>query len=283
MTARPGSPRGAWTEVADRVHVLRYPRFDVNVTLVVGDGEALVVDTLSTVAQAKELFDGVRRITPYPCRVVNTHYHFDHTFGNEVFAEQQPGGDIWAHERTAEVLRDEAAALVGDAVASYAETDPELAAALRDVTVTPPTRVMHERAALDVGGRAVELYHFGRGHTDSDVILLVPDANLLIAGDLVEEGSPPSFGGDSYPLDWPEAVAHLLPLATGPVVPGHGAVVDRGFVATQHQELAHLAWLIRDGHADGAPPEDVAAKGPYPAATCLAAVRRGYAELAGRD
>ena len=60
----------AFTELADRVHLLRYPVLDVNVTLVVGDGAALVVDTLSTPAQAAELRAAVRAVTPHPVTMI---------------------------------------------------------------------------------------------------------------------------------------------------------------------------------------------------------------------
>jgi len=62
-------------------------------------------------------------------------------------------------------------------------------------------------------------------------------------------------------------------------VPGHGAVCDPAFVRIQHDQLAALAWLIRDGHADGAPVEAVAAKAPFDAEVALTAVRRGYRQL----
>jgi hypothetical protein len=65
-------------------------------------------------------------------------------------------------------------------------------------------------------------------------------------------------------------------------VPGHGAPVDLDFVRAQHAELTELAWLIRDGHADGVTPEKVAAAAPYGAEVALVAVKRGYAELSGR-
>ena len=65
-------------------------------------------------------------------------------------------------------------------------------------------------------------------------------------------------------------------------MPGHGAVVDAAFVRAQHAELTALEWLIRDGHADGAPAADVAAKAPFGPAVARVAVDRGYAELSGR-
>jgi glyoxylase-like metal-dependent hydrolase (beta-lactamase superfamily II) len=151
------------------------------------------------------------------------------------------------------------------------------------VRVLPPTSTVHLSAEVDVGGRPVSLRHLGRGHTAGDLVVHVPDADLVVAGDLVEQGAPPMFG-DGYPLEWPEAVAALLRL-TGRdtvVVPGHGALVDQAFVRAQHHDLATLAWLIRDGHADGVPVEKVATRAPFGMEVSLAAVRRGYAELAGR-
>ncbi|MGH3737301.1 MAG: MBL fold metallo-hydrolase [Micromonosporaceae bacterium] len=252
---------------------------DVNSTLVVGGAAALVVDTLSTPAQAADLAAAVRRLTPLPWLVVNTHHHFDHAYGNQVFAGQ-PGCQIWGHQEAARRL----AALTPRHLAALADewgqTEPELAE-LADVTVTPPTRTIRDTARLDLGGLAVELRHFGRGHTDGDIVAHVPDEQVLVAGDLVEVGAPPGFE-DAYPLEWPHTVAELLHLATGPVVPGHGAVTDQAYVKAQHDELNTLAWLIRDGHADDADPHDVASHAPFGPEAALVAVRRGYAELSGR-
>jgi glyoxylase-like metal-dependent hydrolase (beta-lactamase superfamily II) len=161
---------------------------------------------------------------------------------------------------------------------------------------------------VDIGGREVYLRHLGRAHTDSDLVVWVPDTALIVTGDLVEEGNPPSFS-DSYPLEWPETLgalrhlvapgSHLAPvtpvtLAASPtpdgtvdhgvvtVVPGHGAAVDLEFVAEQQAQLARLEWLIRDGHRDDAPAEEVAVNAPFGPQVALVAVRRGYAALDGR-
>jgi glyoxylase-like metal-dependent hydrolase (beta-lactamase superfamily II) len=271
----------AFVEVARDVYVLRYPVLDVNATLVTGDGAALLVDTLSTDAQARELLDAVRRVTGDPLTVVNTHHHFDHCFGNTVVA----GSDrpVWAHEEAARLLREEAVRLQREWYAEWAPTHPELAEGLGAVTVRPPDRTVHLEATLDVGGRTVVLRHLGRGHSVGDLVVHVPDSDTLIAGDLVEEGGPPMFG-DGYPLEWPETLFALLTLTTPAtvVVPGHGAVVDPHFVRAQHADLTTLEWLIRDGHTDGATASEVAANAPFDAATTLVAVERGYAELSGR-
>lgn len=270
-------------EVAPDVYVLRYPVLDVNASLVVGGEVAVVVDTLSTNAQALDLASAVRAVTDKPLVLVNTHHHFDHCYGNAVLADLVPGTPIWAHEAAVTTLREDGAKLQRAWYEEYLSTDPELAQGIADVQLRVPNRSVHIESIMDIGGRVVELRHLGRGHTDGDLVVAVPDALVLIAGDLVEQGAPPSFA-DSYPLDWPETLAALrqLPWTTPVVVPGHGAVVDLDYVRAQHDELTELAWLIREGHADGAAPEAVAAKAPFGHEAALIAVRRGYAELAGR-
>jgi len=273
----------AFTEIAPEVYVLRYPVLDVNVTLVLGGEAAVVVDTLSTEGQARELLDAVRRVTALPVVIVNTHHHFDHCFGNGVLAAAYPGCGIWAHEAAATVLREDAARLQRLWYEEWRPTHPELADGLAAVDVVPPNRTVHTESIMDIGGRTLELRHLGRGHTEGDLVLAVPDASVLLAGDLVEQGGPPSFG-DSYPLNWPgtmTALLHDVSPATA-VVPGHGSVVDVDFVRAQHDELTALAWLIRDGDADGAAPEAVAAKAPFGLKVAITAIKRGYAELAGR-
>jgi glyoxylase-like metal-dependent hydrolase (beta-lactamase superfamily II) len=270
-------------EVGPHVYVLRYPILDVNVSLIVGSEVAVVVDTLSTAAQATELVAAVQAITRLPLVIVNTHHHVDHCLGNAVVAESSPGCSIWAHESTLITLREDGAKLQRAWYEEFMATDPELAEGIAAATLRPPDRGVHTKSIMDIGGRAVELRHLGRGHTEGDLIVVVPTAGVIIAGDLVEQGGPPSFE-DSYPLDWPHTLAALrqLPGPTAIVVPGHGSVVDLEYVRAQHGELTELEWLIRDGHADGATPESVAAKAPFGPELALVAVRRGYAELFGR-
>ena len=272
---------GSFVEVADRVLVLREPLLAVNVTLVLGDGEALLVDTLSTVGQAVELRAAVRAVTGDPLTLVNTHHHFDHCFGNATLAGDPPR-PIWAHELAATALRDDPERLRREAYAELRDEHPELADELAEVTVLAPTHTVHTEATLDIGGRQVVLRHPGRGHTDADLVVHVPDADVLVAGDLVEQSGPPAFE-DSYPLQWPDAVAELLRWTTDStvLVPGHGTPVDADFVRAQHAQLVELAWLIRAGHTGSTPPERVAADAPFPARPALLAAHRGYAELDG--
>ena len=268
-----------FTPVADGVFVARTQPLDVNVTVVLGDTTALVIDTLSTDAQAAELLGAIRQITPLPLAILNTHYHFDHCFGNAVVGAG--GRPVWAHPNAATELRERGSRWQREWEQQYRESDPAFADGIAQVKIQIPDHLVRTPERLDLGGRAVTMAHHGRGHTDGDVIAYVEDADVIVAGDLVEDGAPPGFGDDSYPLDWPESVAALLHRSspTTVIVPGHGGRVDAAFVARQHKQLAEFAWLIREGHADGATVEAVASRSPWPAAECRTGVTRGFAAL----
>ncbi|MEV4064923.1 MBL fold metallo-hydrolase [Nonomuraea dietziae] len=242
-----------WHEVGDRVFVRRHESYDLNVGLVVGDGHCLVLDTRETARRASDLVAAIRRITPDPWTVVNSHAHFDHYFGNAMFVP----AEIWAHARAAEEIEKDGEA-VRDRVAAGRE--PEAA----DVEIVAPDHTFTDRATLDIGGRPVHLRYFGRGHTDNDIVVHVPDAGVIFAGDLVEEGAPPAFD-DGYPLDWPGTLTAMLADLPEPViVPGHGAVVDRAFVTAQLGELATTADLARRAHVEGL--RDLISQIPFPQA-----------------
>jgi glyoxylase-like metal-dependent hydrolase (beta-lactamase superfamily II) len=259
-----------WREVGEGVFVRRYSFFDQDIGAIVGDDAVLVIDTRTTYAQARELQDDLRALSPHPVTVVNTHFHFDHTFGNALF---RPGA-IWGHVRCAAMLRADGEEMRR----SVAARMPELAAELDEVEIVPPNRTVGEGRVIDVGGRAVHLRHLGRGHTDNDLLVLVPDANVTFAGDLIEQGAPPSFG-DGFPLDWPETLRASLPLLEGPVVPGHGDVVDRAFVEAQMQEIAAAAEVVRAAHAEGADVAQAASRIAFPAEVARQVAERGYLQL----
>jgi glyoxylase-like metal-dependent hydrolase (beta-lactamase superfamily II) len=277
-------------EVADRVWVSRQEWFDLNVCLVGGADGLLVVDTQASGRAARAIVDDVRALGVGPVTAVfNTHEHFDHTFGNGAFADAR----IHAHRRVGETFMADAERLK-DLVRSEGDKDaPELgytAVDLQDVLATPPRGpdvTFATTSRVDLGDRVVELAHAGRGHTDGDIRIVVPDAGVVFLGDLVEESAPPSLGGDSWPLDWaPTLDAHLR--AVGPdtvVVPGHGRPADRNFVTQQRDELAAIATVVRERHAAGIPLPDAQQEAddrlPYPLDHLGDAFARGYAQLSG--
>jgi glyoxylase-like metal-dependent hydrolase (beta-lactamase superfamily II) len=261
-----------WREVADQVFMRRYADFGVNVALVVGSDEALVVDTRSSERQGRELWGEIRWMTQGRLTVVNTHHHYDHAFGNAAFLP----ADIWGQEQCAARLRSDSRTTQYALAAAM----PEVAHEYTDTQITPPNKTFREGVTLTLGDRVVELRHFGRGHTDNDVVVIVPDVHVILAGDLIEQGGPPSFE-DSYPMDWPLTLERILEVAHGPVVPGHGEVVSRAFVEGQLADLSALAQLARRVRFDGGSAYDALPMSPFPATAARVALSRAFAQLAG--
>jgi len=246
-----------FTEVADRVWVHRAASYDVNLTVVGGERGCVVVDTLATGAEARAVIAEIEALAAgLVVAVVNTHDHFDHVLGNAAFLERYAGAPVYATEEAA------------------AHTDP---------TAPPADRTFASASVVDLGDRQLELVHLGRGHTGGDLVVRVPDADVLLAGDLVEESAPPSYGEDALPLEWPQTLDLALGLTTPEtvVVPGHGAVVDRRFVEAQCDDIRAVAETIRDLAARGVPQAEAlgAADWPFPVEALHHAIRRGYAQL----
>ncbi len=240
------NPWGRWFEVGDRVFVRRNRTLDVNAGLVLGEERCLVVDTRSSEREGRELHRAVRSVTGLPYAVALTHSHFDHCFGTSVFAEAQPDCEIWAHERCHADLAATGVQQRAEIATWLRESGEEvLADELDAVRLTLPNRTVGaDDVSLDLGGRSVVLHHPGRGHTDNDLVVDVPDAGVTFLGDLVEQGAPPSFD-HAFPLDWPNALTRLLERVGTVIVPGHGAPVDADFVARQRTEIAEVADLAR--------------------------------------
>lgn len=246
-----------WVEIGDRVFVRRYAFYDQNIGAVLGRGEALVIDTRSTYGQARELLADLRSLTTDPVTVVvDTHGHFDHAFGNAVFRP----ATIWGHERCVTFME-----RTGEARKPTIETNtPDLAGQLDEIVIDPPDRTFDSTATAEVGGREVELRYLGRGHTDHDIVISVPGAGVLFAGDLLENGAVPWYG-DGYPLDWPATAAAVTDLVGGGVVvPGHGDHAGRDFAIGQTAAIARVADLAQRIHAGDMTLDDAVAAHPFP-------------------
>jgi glyoxylase-like metal-dependent hydrolase (beta-lactamase superfamily II) len=266
----------AWVEIGDRVFVRRYEFYDQNIGVVLGDGAALVIDTRSTHVQGREILADLLMLTADPVTVVvDTHGHFDHTFGNHVFRP----APIWAHAgcppfmaRTAERRR-----------ARIVKDEPSIGADIAEVVIDPPDRLFDQETTIDVGGRPVDLRFLGRGHTDHDLVVSVPGADVLFAGDLVEGGAVPFFN-DAYPVDWAATANALADLVTGTIVPGHGDHAGRAFAAAQAAAIGAIVALARRINAGELGLEDALALTPFPdlpPADIQAPLERALADLRG--
>lgn len=253
-------------QLGEGVYRRRYESLDLNVGVVVGDDGLLIVDTRASHRQADELRDELRSLSPKPVRwVINTHWHWDHTFGNAVFGT----ADIWGHQNCLVALRDR-----GDEMKTSAKTwiPQEYHPVIDEVEITPPKSTFADRASLSIGRRVVMSYH-GLGHTDADIIVGVPDADVWFLGDLIEESAPPAFG-DSYPLDWPLTLRLAMEGVQGALVPGHGDVVDSQFVQNQHEELVAVAELAARVIGEELSLEKAVGLGPYSLEVTRSALER---------
>jgi glyoxylase-like metal-dependent hydrolase (beta-lactamase superfamily II) len=271
-----------FVEVADRCWVARHAWFDVNVSVVGGDRGLLVVDTHASERAARAVAEQVRALPGEVVAVVNTHEHFDHTFGNGVLAG--PDVPVIAHE-TAAARTVEAGERIQQAYDE--EPDDPHREEVQATRIVAATETFSSARVVDLGDRQVELVHPGRGHTGGDLVVRVGDADVMLAGDLVEEsalrGGVPGFGPDCFPMEWPGTLDLVVSLLTDAsvVVPGHGLPVDRDFVMEQRSAIGVVAETIRDLASRGVPVGDAlaGAQWPYPTEELGHAVRRGYEHL----
>jgi glyoxylase-like metal-dependent hydrolase (beta-lactamase superfamily II) len=278
----------AWTETADRVFTRRFDPVNVTVTAVLGGDGVLVADTRCSVQEGRELREELTKLTPLPVRwVVNTHTHFDHMWGNAAFDTPHlvPPAEFWGHENMPD-FDPEDPEFVAFREYLLREGGPQWQAKIDELVVRKPDRLVARAHRLDLGGRVAELRHLGRGHTDNDLVVWLPDAAAAIGGDLIEQSGPVAFGSDSFPLDWPATLAALAELTaeTTTYIPGHGDPAGRGFLRGQQEFVAAVAEQIRALHADGVPVERAVEAGTWPAEDASwfgEAVKRGYAQLAG--
>ncbi|MFJ5307306.1 MBL fold metallo-hydrolase [Streptomyces sp. NPDC088350] len=225
-----------WERLAAGVGRCRLPGWDCTVGLVVGAGSALMIDAGSSLAEGARLRTEARALAGHAVtHLALTHAHFDHVFG----AAALTGAEVFGAAGVERVLTDGREALRRDAVQNglHARVADEAVAAL-----PYPRHLVPDDRPLSLGGdREVLLANAGPGHTAHDLAVLVPGSPAVVfCGDLVEESGEPQAGPDAVPSLWPAALDRLLSLGGEDAlyVPGHGAVVDAGFVRAQRDALA---------------------------------------------
>ncbi len=225
----------AWDRLADGVFRTRLPFLDVTVALVAGRSDCLLIDTGSTLAEARAIGADVAELAAQPVRhVLLTHHHFDHVLGFPVFGDAQ----IYCAPPVADAVTLGKEHLRADALRhgiDAAEVDAAIGA-LRQ----PDCEIWE--TVVDLGGRTVAISHPGRGHTDHDLIAVVAsgDVTVVFCGDLVEESGDPSVEENSDLDAWPATLDRVLAAGgdAAVYVPGHGATVDAGFIRRQQRWLA---------------------------------------------
>ena len=218
-----------------------------NSGFIVGANGVAVVDTFIDVDPAKELLAEIRKVTDLPVRyVINTHYHLDHTGGNAVFAET--GATIIAHRNVRAWLRTENLKFFGPT------PKPEDKARVESLVL--PDIVYSDAVDLYLGDRMINVRYLP-GHTGGDSVVLVPDANVVFAGDLVWQKHLPNLI-DASTKPWIETLDELLrehPSAT--FVPGHGDLASAADVRDFRDYLNVLRSDIAKTQAHGKSGQEV--------------------------
>jgi cyclase len=219
-----------------------------NSVAVIGNDAVLLFDTTGTPASARSVLAELRKITKQPVRyVVNSHWHWDHWGGNEVFKAAYPNVQIISHEKTREMMmrdavewnRDYLATIIPEHIADVAAAAEkasapterahlnELVAAdrnflqqKRSLTNTFPNQVFSESLKIFLGGMEIDILH-ARAITPGDAFVYLPRERLLITGDILVYPIPFAIGG-TYPSDWLESLKRLKALNPVTIIPGHG-------------------------------------------------------------
>ena len=256
-----------------------------NNVVVVNDDDVLIVDTGTTPQAARNFLADIKTLTNKPVRyVVNTHFHYDHVDGNQIFG---PDVQIIAHDyvrmaiSTFDVLHREpynTSQLVNvpaqidrlkQQVAAERDTakkanlSDQLKAAeqnfaqLKELKATPPTLTYSSKLVLHRGGREIDILFLGRGHTGGDTVVFLPTEKIVATGDLME--SRLAYMGDAYFDEWVTTLEALKKLDFDIDLPGHGIPFrDKGLITAYQAYLTDFVNQARRLKGQGVSAEDAA-------------------------
>jgi glyoxylase-like metal-dependent hydrolase (beta-lactamase superfamily II) len=244
-----------------------------NAGFIIGDGGVLVVDTFFTPIAVEELIGEIGKLTQLPIKyAVNTHYHLDHTGGNQVLAARNV--PIIAHDNVVtwqttknrrflpppeelQKRRDDAAKQLKETPEEQKDKrtqlqrqlqrfDAMLQIKLTNPSVTFSTGTTH----LYLGTREVLLFSLP-GHTGGDVLVFVPDANVMFTGDMGWAKTLPNLV-DATVNDWIPSLDRMLSNhANTKFVPGHGDVATAAEIQDFRDYLDDLRSRVKKAIADG--------------------------------
>ena len=260
-----------------------------NSAVIVNDDDVLIVDSHISPESARAMMQELKAITNKPVKfLVNTHFHYDHTNGNQVFSAMGAGApavDIIGHDYTrkrlvgdilqrgmfADLLNGFPKQLDDLKARAAAEQDPAAKARLeqqlatqsaygqqlRETKPTPPNITMTDRLTLYRGSREIQLFSVGRGHTGGDVVVYLPRERVLCTGDLLVNQIANLV--DGYVNEWPAALEKLRPIDFVDVIPGHGDPFKGKERIDWFQSYLRDLWQQATKlHADGIPAADAA-------------------------
>jgi glyoxylase-like metal-dependent hydrolase (beta-lactamase superfamily II) len=286
-------PGYAWHDLGNGIYVhvqtdaLAAP-VDGNSTVIVTDHDVLVIDTHINPAAARAVIAKIRSITDRPVtHVVNTHWHDDHTNGNHAYRQAFPDVRILAHPSTVAALerewqaledqrREAYASVTDEEIRAFADSieadDPQRAIGLRmyagykaaleveleTMELVYPDPVIDDRLVIERGDRTIVLEWMGRGNTDGDLVVWLPDDGVLITGDVLVAPVPDAF--DSPMVDWIATLDRIAAVGARTIIPGHGGVQhDTAYLDMVRALLERTIAAVREAHGTGAGYDDLVA------------------------
>jgi glyoxylase-like metal-dependent hydrolase (beta-lactamase superfamily II) len=218
-----------------------------NAGLITGEGSSLLVDTLFDLQLTRAMLDAMAPITDARAiaTVLNTHANGDHCYGNQLVRDTR----IIASDASAKEMDEvpppllhafkqldlgvEGNKFVADAFGPFR---------FDDIEPTLPNETFSGSLTVDAGGRPVTLDEVGPAHTRGDVIAWVPDARVVLTGDILFIGSTPIVWAGPIG-NWLAACHRIRDLTPAVIVPGHGPLTD---VEGVQQVEGYLEWLRRE-------------------------------------
>jgi len=243
-------------EIRPGVHVI--PDFRVplvpNIGIIVGEREALVVDTGMGPRNGRRVLEKARALTDKPIVLTITHFHPEHGFGAQAFTDARIVYNRAQHEELTQKGRPyvEMFRTFGDAVAEQ----------LEGVELVDPDDLYDGQLELDLGDKTITLREVGLAHTRGDQIVFLPEHHVLFTGDLVENRLFPIFpwfppdDTDVNGTKWIEVLRELEALEPEVVVPGHGEVGDARLIAEVRSYLEDVRERVQQA-SDGRSADEV--------------------------
>jgi cyclase len=272
-------------KIVDGVYYASGTGVGSNNVVVVNDADVLIVDTGTSPAAARAFVEDIKLLTDKPIRyVVNTHWHYDHTDGNQIFGpEVQIIATDYLYQQlaTTDVLHREpyvtsqvtTLATRADNLNNQiaAESNAEAKAALQkqledvrqlqqnnaEIKPTPPNVTYSQKLVLHRGGREIDLLFLGRGHTGGDTVVYLPKERIVATGDLME--SRLAYMGDAFFDEWVTTLEALKNLDFAVDLPGHGIPFsDKGLITAYQAYLMDLTVQVTKLKTEGVSPEEAA-------------------------
>ena len=204
----------------------------INSGFIVGPDGVIVIDTGVNVVHGRAILDAIRTVTDKPIAlVVNTHPHPENVLGNHAFAAT--GAPILARAETIDAMR-------ARCQLCFENVERVLGpAAMSGTDIVIPNLSVSGNGSYVAGGRRIELYHFGWGHTEGDLAVFDPASGVLFTGDLVYLDRIP-YTHEARVRGWIAALRALQKIPARRVVPGHGPIADPARIGETYDYLAAL-------------------------------------------